>query len=333
MSIPYDQLKDELHRILLRYGFSEERAGRCARIFAESTLDGFHSHGINRFAEFIDRIREGYIVVDAEPERQLALGNLERWDGRLGPGPLNAWQSMDRAITLARQHGMGCVALGNTNHWMRGGTYGWQAAEAGCIGICFTNTKPNMPPWGGRAPRTGNNPLIIAAPGVDGAHLVLDMALSQFAYGKLHDYARRGEALPFPGGLDREGEPTTDPQTILETELALPIGYWKGAGLSVMLDLVATLLSGGQSTADIGKTPVEYGLSQVFLAFDTRQLPGKSPYEAVVQGIIDNLMSAPPVREGGRVYFPGEQTLERRRRHLREGIPVHPNVWETVLKL
>jgi 3-dehydro-L-gulonate 2-dehydrogenase len=97
---------------------------------------------------------------------------MERWDGRRGPGNLNAHASMARAIALAREHGVGCVALANTNHWMRGGSYGWQAAEAGVIGICWTNTLANVPPWGASEPRIGNNPLVVAVPRADG-HVVL----------------------------------------------------------------------------------------------------------------------------------------------------------------
>ena len=102
---------------------------------------------------------------------------------------------MERAIALGREHGVGCVAMANTNHWMRGGTYGWQAAEAGMIGICWTNTMPNLPPWGGAERVIGNNPLIIAVPRANGP-VVLDMAMSQFSYGALKSSRKRGEMLP-----------------------------------------------------------------------------------------------------------------------------------------
>ena len=112
---------------------------------------------------------------------------------------------MARAIALSREHGIGCVAMANTNHWMRGGTYGWQAADAGVIGICWTNTMPNVPPWGGAEPAIGNNPLVIAVPRAKG-HVVLDMAMSQFSYGALESYRKRGELLPVEGGFDARGK-------------------------------------------------------------------------------------------------------------------------------
>src|ERR1035437_10196348 len=103
---------------------------------------------------------------------------------------------------------MGCVALANTNHWMRGGTYGWQAAEAGAIGICWANTMPNLPPWGGVEPALGNNPLVIAVQRA-GEHVVLYMAMSQFSYSTLESYKNQGEMLPVDGGF-RSEEHTSD---------------------------------------------------------------------------------------------------------------------------
>jgi 3-dehydro-L-gulonate 2-dehydrogenase len=102
---------------------------------------------------------------------------------------------MDRALTLARRQGVGAVALANTTHWMRGGSYGWQAAAAGFIGMCWTNTMPNLPQWGSAEARLGNNPLVFAVPRPRG-HVVLDMAMSQFSYGALDSYREQGETLP-----------------------------------------------------------------------------------------------------------------------------------------
>ena len=167
--IPYQELCDVLRKILLKIGFEVERAELCARLFTDSSRDGVYSHGLNRFPRFIEMIKRGLVDIQAKPELTGNFGALERWDGLQGPGNLNAYSSMERAIALCRQSGIGCVALANTNHWMRGGSYGWQAADAGVIGICWTNTMPNLPPWGASEPRLGNNPLVIAVPRVDGA--------------------------------------------------------------------------------------------------------------------------------------------------------------------
>ena len=164
LRVSYTDLLATLVRVLLKIGFDNERAARCAQLFAESSRDGVYSHGLNRFPLFVSMAQSGIVDIHAQPELVSSSGALERWDGRVGVGNLNAYHCMDRAIALARLHGVGCVALANTNHWMRGGTYGWQAAEAGVIAICWTNTCPNLPPWGARQPRVGNNPLVIAVP-------------------------------------------------------------------------------------------------------------------------------------------------------------------------
>src|SRR5206468_7386830 len=133
-----------------------------------STRDGVPSHGLNLFPRLMTMIRSGAVDVHARASRVAVHGGLERWDGHGGVGALNAYDAMDAAIARSRSTGIACVALGNTNHWMRGGTYGWQAADAGVVGLCWTNTLPNLPPWGADAPRIGNNPIVIAVPRASG---------------------------------------------------------------------------------------------------------------------------------------------------------------------
>src|SRR6266705_1354648 len=264
LRIPYTDVLDVLLRVLLKLGFEQKRAALSARLFAEASRDGIYSHGLNRFPQYLRMIQSRIIVINAEPEMMKTFGSLERWDGKSGPGNLNAYQCMAKAIALSRQHGIGCVALANTNHWMRGGSYGWQAADAGVIGICWTNTLANLPPWGASDPRAGNNPLIIAVPRAKG-HVVLDMAMSQFSYGALASFRKRGEYLPVDGGFDLDGNLTRDPAAIEASQRALPTGYWKGSGLALMLDLLATLLSGGKASYQIEPIPErETRVSQVF---------------------------------------------------------------------
>jgi len=192
MRIALDELARTLESILLARAMDPERARLCSCLFAETDRDGVYTHGVNRFPRFVRMIDAGAIDPHATPVPTTRLGALERWDGRHGPGNLNAHTCMTRAIEIARDFGIGCIALSNTTHWMRGGSYGWQAAGAGMIGICWTNTLPNLPPWGDHVPRLGNNPLIIAVPRASG-HIVLDMAMSQFSYGALTAYRKRGE--------------------------------------------------------------------------------------------------------------------------------------------
>lgn len=145
MRIPFKELQEEFKRVLLKLSFTNEMADTCSIIFAANSRDGVYSHGLNRFPVFVEYIKKGLVLPGAIPEVLESTCSIERWDGKLAPGMSNASHCMDRAVELAKNNGIGCVAIRNTNHWMRGGTYGWQAADAGCIGICFTNATANMP--------------------------------------------------------------------------------------------------------------------------------------------------------------------------------------------
>lgn len=322
--IPYDELKQEFKRVLLKLSFPENKAACCAKIFGDNSLDGVYSHGLNRFPVFVDYVKKGIVDIMAEPERTQQNGLIEIWNGNSGPGMYNATLCMNRAIELAKTNGFGCVALYNNNHWMRGGTYGWQAAGNGCIGICFTNAVAGMAPYGGTEPRLGNNPLVIAVPRKEG-HVVLDMALSQFSYGKMQEFQLENKMLPVPGGYDTEGQLTKDPTLIRQTNRALPIGFWKGSGLALLLDMVLTAITGGQSTARITAEKFETSVSQCFLCIYQENF-----HPELIEEIIAYTQSSKPVEPVNEVSYPGERTLRTRIENLREGIPVNEEIWRVV---
>lgn len=327
MTVSFSQMHRQFLSVLLKNGFDKERADLCARIFAENSRDGVSSHGLNRFPVFIKAVQDGLINMEANPEKIDGRGCMEFWEGHMAPGMYNATLAMDRAITLAKENGMGCVAIKNTNHWMRGGTYGWQAADAGCIGICMTNTIANMPPWGGSEPRLGNNPMIIAVPRKEG-HLVLDMALSQFSYGKLQEYELSDRSLPVAGGYDEKGNLSVNAAQIRATQRTLPIGFWKGSGLSFMMDVLVAALSNGRSVAQITAEGSEKGLSQLFICLHAPQMN-----QDVIEEIIAYSKSSQPIEENGEIFYPGERTLRIRKRNDAEGIPVMESIWKQVLEL
>lgn len=334
MRVTFEDLWDVLQAKLESEGLEKNRAALCSRLFAETDLDGVYSHGINRFSRFVEQIRRGVVDIEAEPGFLSGFAAVERWDGGTGPGNIAAHRSMERAIELSEAHGMGLVALRNTNHWMRGGSYGWQAAEEGRIAICWTNTMPNLPPWGSSEPRIGNNPLVLAVPRA-GGHVVLDSAMSLFSYGALASYHSRGEALPVDGGYDTEGQLTREPSEVEASGRPLPMGFWKGSGLAMVLDMIAALLSGGRATHEIMPDPVgESGLSQVFVAVDPHGPFGAAVgRESVVDQIVEYVQASEPASGHDRVTYPGERTLATRRENREFGIPVEPEVWRAVRAL
>ena len=332
VKISSHEMRRVLESAFHKYSFSKEQAEILANTHTESSLDGVNSHGINRVPIFLDYVNKGLVKIDSIPTLIASMGSIERWDGNLGSGILNAISCTDRSILLAKEHGMGMVALRNTNHWMRGGTYGWRASEQGCISIMFTNTTPNMPAWGGKENRIGNNPLVISIPRKEG-HIVLDMALSQFSFGKMENLHLKGEQLPFHGGWDTNDQLSKNPKDIMASGRALPIGYWKGSALSMVLDMLATLLSAGNSTYKIGQKGSETAISQVFLCIDPSFFTDSELQEKLVNEIIQYTHDVHPMKKGGSTFYPGERTLATREKNNKEGMQISAKIWEQVLSL
>jgi 3-dehydro-L-gulonate 2-dehydrogenase len=173
----------------------------------------------------------------------------------------------------------------------------------------------------------GNNPLIIAVPHTDG-HIVLDMAMTQYSYGKLQQSKMNNEEMEVYAGYDEEGNLTHNPLAIIKSRRALPIGYWKGSGLAFILDVLLTAITGGKSTAAINSTVNESGVSQFFLCLY------KSDYnQMLIDEIIRYTKSSAAVEPGGSIRYPGENTLATRRFSEQHGVPVDEMKWEELLKM
>lgn len=332
--IPFDLMDETVFAALRNAGMNETDAQVCARVHTESSCDGITSHGINRVPRFVDYIRRGWINLAGKPKPVKRLSAIEILDGDFGPGILNALHSIDRAQEIATENGVGIVGLRNTTHWMRGGTYGWRAAERGFIAIAWTNTESCMPAWGGRNTRLGNNPFVMAVPRAKG-HLVLDMAMSQYSYGKLQVTRLKGAQLPYPGGFDNEGHLTAEPGLIEQSMRILPIGYWKGSGFAILLDTLAAVLTEGIATHDIDKVGRGScgGCSQVFIAIDPRQLGGQAFADRVADGVVDYVTSSTRAEDAIEVRYPGEAQLRTRTEQRAHGIVVDDGVWADVLAL
>jgi len=330
MRVLYDTMYGEFYRVLIKKGFTADRADLSARLFADASRDGVYTHGLNRFVKFILSMEKGCVDIHAEPVLKEAPGILERYDGKGGPGNLNAHFCMKRAIELAKKQTIGCVSLSGTNHWMRPGNYGLMATEENCIGILWTNTIPNMPPWGGKDAKLGNNPVVFAIPNGDTPVLV-DVAMSMFSYGKLESYARSGRELPVDGGFDSDQKPSKDAKEILKTRQCMPIGYWKGSGLSLALDLIASALAGGRTSRQVGELSAESQLSQVFLAISLDTLQDKDAILAEIEKTLKDIKETVPMSEERPVYYPGENMMKTRQENLDQGIPVDEEIWNQVL--
>lgn len=318
--------------LLFDVGFTKEKANDCAKIFTDNSVDGIYTHGVNRFPVFVQYVKAGHVRPNEIPSLRHKFGGIEQWDGNQGPGPLNALHATESAMQLAGQYGIGCVALANTNHWIRGGTYGWHAAKAGFVFIGITNTIGVMPAWGAIDSRLGNNPFVMALPYKEEA-IVLDMAMSQYSFGAMELSVYKNEKLTVHGGFNNEGELTNDPAEILASRRALPIGYWKGAGMSLLLDILSAILSGGLAGYEITKSAIETNISQIFIAIDITKLSNHSLITKTVEGIIEDYHQSVKIDASKRITYPGERVLQNRKNNLTNGIPVLKKVWDKIMEL
>lgn len=312
----------------------EGPAREMAEIFAGNSMDGIHSHGMNRFPRFVHDLQSGITDRTVLEARCVgALGAFEVWDGDFGVGPLIARQMARRAVELAGEHGIGCCALRNNSHWLRAGRYALEMADRGCIGLCATNTCMNLAAYGALEPSTGNNPFAIAVPGPEGS-LLLDMAVSQIAYGKLEILAQQGQKLDGCYGVDRNGEPTDDPLEILEGGLLLPMAQWKGNALSMMIDLVVASASDGRTSRQIGASAArERGVSQIYVAIDNRRAVDGDHIDASIRQTMDFLQQLKPSPGSPGMHLPGQHLQKVRETHEKEGIPVTQETWDRIVRL
>jgi 3-dehydro-L-gulonate 2-dehydrogenase len=332
MRVPFEELKATIKKALLLAGLSEEKAEICAQIHSESSLEGVESHGLNRVPRFIDYVQKGRVDVDAEPTLVTGKAAIENYDGNLGIGITNAIFSMNRAMALADQYGVGVVTLKHTNHWMRGGTYAKMAAEKGYATICWTNAESCMPMWGSDEQGVGNNPICFAVPSEKNEAIFLDMAVSQYSYGRIGTYRLAGQKLPFAGGYDSEGKLTTDPAEIEKTNRALPMGYWKGSGLAIMLDIMAAILSDGNTGMDLDREGQGSGTgcSQIFIVFDPAVV---APLEGIKQKVdqrADEARSSHPIDPEKPVQMPSDKSRKTREENLKLGVHVDDKIWQQV---
>lgn len=329
--IPFENALKTLLDVLNKLGFEGEDSRYLADVFARNTLEGVYSHGINRFPRFVESVQAGSVSVAARPVTVGSLGGMEVWDGQMGPGPLIARDAMKRACELARTHGIACVSVRNSNHWQRAGRYGQQAAQEGMIGVCWTNTAANMPAWGAKDAQLGNNPFVIAIPRKKG-NVVMDLSMSQFAYGKLEVAALEGKQMPIDAGYDEQGQLTRDPKQVLKTGRILPMGYWKGSSLSLMLDMVSAGISLGRTTHAIGAPTLgEKGLSQVFIAIHYAGLVNGDEAEARFDDAVDALLASAPADEKSPVRYPSQNISNTVERNLQNGLPINESTWAKVL--
>lgn len=297
-----------------------------ADVMVEADLLGVPSHGVRTLPMLVHALREGRAT--ANPQITFLRDRSASCviDGDNGTGRSVSVQAMEYAVERAKRFGIGVCLANRVTHWGRAHAYAYRAAQAGCIGICTTNAIPNMLAWNSRRPLLGNNPLAIGVPRGSQNPVVLDMAMSQAALGKVGTYAREGKPAPANWGLDAKGNPTNDPLAILASRRILPFGDHKGIGLAVMMELLTGAFSGGLLSQEIIKqdpSGLDADSTKLFIALDVQSFVNPARLAERIDDLLAYLREAEP---GLDIAYPGDRGWQTREQYLAEGIPIHPEI-------
>lgn len=321
--IEYRDLVQFFKDTLMAAGVPSHVAEVEAEIGAEVDLCGVHSHGARLLPVMVEHIRDG--VTNPDPEVKVLaeypasiLAETDRGIGRYVSAV-----GMDMAVERAEAYGVGTAVIRGVAHWGRGYSYALRAAQAGMIGLAFTNAIINFPAWGTRVASLGNNPMAIGVPaGDDGDPVVLDIAMTQTAIGRVRDAEAKGQRVPLGWGLDERGNATDDPQAIIASMRFLPMGEHKGSGLAFMIELLTAGLAGGLLCYEQGMegrpSDTAGGSTKCFIAIR----PFGGWLSERVASLKAHLKSVPPAEAQGEVQWPGEGSYRRRTEYLAHGIPI-----------
>ena len=330
-----DRLLDFASAVYVGAGMPEEDARLAADTLVQADLWGHQSHGVMRLSWYVARIRAGVCKPVAEPEFAVDAGAVAVMDGKDAMGQVLTARSMDEAIRRAKAHGIGAVALRNSNHFGTAMYFTLMAARAGCVGFLSTNASPAMAPWGGRRKAVGNNPWSWAAPAGRHPPMVLDIANTGVARGKI--YLAKQKGLPIPEGwaIDAAGASTTDPAAAIDG-IILPMAQHKGYAIAVMMDVLSGVLSGSAfGTGVQGPYQAEHrsGAGHLMVALDIAAFQPLAEFNARMERYIGELKSVPLAQGFDEVFYPGEIEARNEARNRADGLLLPPDTLADLEKL
>lgn len=328
-SVPADGLRAWAGQVFRRVSVPPEDAAAAADVLVTTSLRGVDTHGIIYLPRYVGAIRNGYVNArpDIRVERNSAATAL--MDGDNGLGIVVGVRAMREAVRRAGEAGAAIVGVRNSTHFGAAAYYSQLAAAEGFVGLTFTNAEPVMAPWGSRTLMLGNNPFAIAAPGgIDGG-VVLDIATTKVAWGKLDLAARAGQKIPSDWATDLNGRPTEDPVEGMRG-LLLPLGGHKGYGLSVMVEILCSVLTGAAFGPHVERGQ---NLGHLFAAIHVARFVPPDVFHARLAQVVEELHASEPAPGVSRIYVPGEMEMETAARRRREGIPLTPDLVAELIEL
>jgi len=331
-----DSLIDYVTDIYSGAGCSEEAARDMAECLVQTNLWGIDSHGVLRTAKYLDRFKSG--AMNARPEINTVKGGsgLEVLDADNGSGYSAGRAAMSRAIELAKTGNIAAVGIINSNHCGAAALYARMALEHGMIGIAMSNVAPNMVAPGGSKPITGNNPIAVAVPTFDEFPFVLDISLSAVSGGKLLMAIKNGEEIPLGWATDKDGRPTTDPNVGFKGFL-LPMGGHKGFGLSLLVDILCGVITGGSFQHDLQGMYVypddPSKTAHMMLVINPLFLMDKEQLESRMAEFFETVRQSPMWDTGSEMLLPGEIEYRMEKERRTNGIPLSAPLHEELLQI
>ena len=324
--IPSERLERFTAAALVRVGLPAADADCVAGLMAEADLQGSDGHGIIRLPQYVQRIEAGGINVRPDIRMVEERAAMAVVDGDNGMGHLVVSQAVRIAIEKARNAGVAWVGTRHSNHAGPASLYARMPVAHDMIGLYFAVGNANhLPPWGGMEMLLSTNPIAAGIPAGEEPAVVLDMATTVAAYGKVKAKAKRGEPMPEGWMIDREGRPLTDPRRAHEGFL-MPIGGHKGYGLALIVGLLAGTLQGaamGRDVVDFNAdhvTPTNTG--QAILVIDLAAFGGAGPFKSAVDALVRDIRNSERLPGVERIWLPGEQSHGRRAAYEKSGVPV-----------
>ena len=324
------RLKELCEAVLSAAGFREADAALVAEVLVEADLRGVDSHGVTRLHGYLQMVDAGHVRPQPNVTVARESGATALLNGDSGIGIIAARQAMDHAISLSAESGIACVSLRNVSHTGLLAWYTMRAARQGLIGIAMNNGPCMTPPFGGTEAVAATNPISIAAPSGGSHPVALDMATTTVAAGKIRLARKRGQSIPTDWGLDRNGQPCTDPAEVIDNGFFQWTGGYKGFGLATMIEILSGVLSGGLFGKNV-PTLVNYGQdplisSGFYVAIDVERFLPLEDFRSRVDSLADMVRSTEPVDADQPVLVAGDKELACRKTRLEQGIPLSSQV-------
>jgi ureidoglycolate dehydrogenase (NAD+) len=336
-SIRVEDLREYCVAAMTRSGMSEEDARITADVLVTTDAWGIHTHGTKQLGPYLARVRAGGTDPRAVPRVTAEGPGWAMLDGCKAMAMVSAHRAMGIAIEKARACGIGYAGVKRSTHFGAAGYYAAMAAERGMMGIAMSNVDANMTAPGGRTGVIGNNPLAYAVPVKGGHPVLLDIAMSAVAAGKIWAAKARGEPIPDTWMVDAEGVPTTNTADFPRIGTLLPMAGHKGYGLAVMVEVLASVLTGAAVTKDVKSWMLDADQctdeGHAFIAIDLGAMMPPDLFAARMEGFVGGIREAPKAKGAERIYLPGEKEWENRDRALRDGILLPSDVVGSLEKL